>query len=75
MRSLPHLTADLRARQLPVIDVDLVTRHGRLHQHERVRGNLMPQSSAPAVDHDANLGAAPVMSEATTPDQPAQIEA
>lgn len=51
-----RLTADLRARQLSVVDVNLVPRHGRLHQHERVGGHLVPQPSASAVDHDAHLG-------------------
>lgn len=51
----PHLAADLRARQLSVVDLDIVPRHGRLHQDQRVGGNLVPQPAAPAVDHDANL--------------------
>mmetsp|Transcript_111391 Transcript_111391/g.347208 ORF Transcript_111391/g.347208 Transcript_111391/m.347208 type:complete len:335 (+) Transcript_111391:524-1528(+) len=52
---LALLGMDPGARQLPVVDLDVVPRHGALHLDERICGNLVPQAAAPRVDHDADL--------------------
>ena len=54
--SLSHLAVDFRARQLSVVGVDVISSHGRFHLDQGVGGNLVPQPSATAVDHDTHLG-------------------
>mmetsp|Transcript_23153 Transcript_23153/g.57605 ORF Transcript_23153/g.57605 Transcript_23153/m.57605 type:complete len:212 (-) Transcript_23153:621-1256(-) len=43
------------ACQLPVIGLDVVAGHGALHLNQGVCGDLVAQTSAARVDHDANL--------------------
>mmetsp|Transcript_68228 Transcript_68228/g.200349 ORF Transcript_68228/g.200349 Transcript_68228/m.200349 type:complete len:371 (-) Transcript_68228:119-1231(-) len=52
---LALLRVDPGASQLPVVRVDVVARHSPLHLHEGVRGDLVPQASAPRVDHYTHL--------------------
>eukprot|EP00429_Kryptoperidinium_foliaceum_P073492 CAMPEP_0176208088 /NCGR_PEP_ID=MMETSP0121_2-20121125/12942_1 /TAXON_ID=160619 /ORGANISM="Kryptoperidinium foliaceum, Strain CCMP 1326" /LENGTH=532 /DNA_ID=CAMNT_0017547067 /DNA_START=33 /DNA_END=1630 /DNA_ORIENTATION=+ len=46
---------DARTCQLPVVRPDVVARHGALHLHQGIRGDLVAEASAAGVDHDADL--------------------
>mmetsp|Transcript_95591 Transcript_95591/g.242972 ORF Transcript_95591/g.242972 Transcript_95591/m.242972 type:complete len:224 (+) Transcript_95591:555-1226(+) len=46
---------DPRTCQLPVVRLDVIPTHGTLHLDQRICGDLVAQSSAARVDHDAHL--------------------
>ena len=52
---LPLLTVDVRAGQLPVVHLNLVSLHRLLHGNQRVGGDLVTEPATAAVQHDADL--------------------
>mmetsp|Transcript_2542 Transcript_2542/g.5233 ORF Transcript_2542/g.5233 Transcript_2542/m.5233 type:complete len:265 (-) Transcript_2542:336-1130(-) len=52
---LPLVGMDARARELPVVGGDAVTRHRLLHRHQRVRRHLVAEAAAARVQQHAHL--------------------
>lgn len=50
-----YLTVDLGARQLAIVRVNLIPSHRGLHLNQRVRRNLMSETSAATMNHDTYL--------------------